>query len=176
LNCHLIARSIQGTCAWRIGDGWKCYRHGDIEAGASRLEFSCDCERCLGALEEINPYAAIRKRQRLAEAEAEAEHQRLEVVATHRKVDVGPAREHLRQLLALSTVEALLSTRCALSVGARSQERVTPDVREASSRRFRTPNFEFIGVHSGSPSQGRYALSNRRGTAGWQRPRCRPPA
>jgi hypothetical protein len=38
----------------------------------------------VGALEEINPYAAIRKRQRLAEAAAER--QRLEVVATHRKV------------------------------------------------------------------------------------------
>jgi hypothetical protein len=84
--------------AWPFMGGWKGFRHGDPAAGEYRLEHCCDCGVCLATLAELNPLAAERVRRRAAEAEAER--QRLAAVASHRKVDVVPAREHLRQLLA----------------------------------------------------------------------------
>lgn len=78
-------------------DGWKAYRHGDVEAGAFRLERCCDCDRCLDALTGLDPGAAERVRRRVVEAEAERVRRELAVAA--RRVDVTPVRDHLRELL-----------------------------------------------------------------------------
>jgi hypothetical protein len=84
--------------AWGYGDRWTGYRHGDPAAGAYRFEHCCDCDRCLDALAELDPGAAERVRRRGVEAEADGV--RRELAASSKRVDVGPVREHLRQLLA----------------------------------------------------------------------------
>jgi DNA-binding phage protein len=75
--------------AWpAIGGGGSVTRgHGDPLMNAYEL-VKCGCEVCLARLGEIDPDELERAHERIA-------------AAAPKRVDVGPAREHLRRLLAV---------------------------------------------------------------------------
>jgi hypothetical protein len=75
-------------------NGWKAYRHSDVEAGEYRLERCCDCVHCTDALAQLNALAAEHKRRGQAAAEAERVHR--ELAAMPKRRDVGPARSRHR--------------------------------------------------------------------------------
>jgi hypothetical protein len=86
-DCPLDPREYaQAWRAWGPGPQWVTRVHGDPLLNAHGLA-RCGCEVCLARLGEIDPDEHRRALERIA-------------AAAPKRCDVGPAREHLRRLLA----------------------------------------------------------------------------